>query len=88
MSAWRLVCPECGGEDIKQFGHVEAAWGGEAWVELDDEGKEVGEREWQDDGDGADMYWDAYEITSYHCLVCDHDMKSLNELTTEEVEDD
>lgn len=60
----RLACPECESDEIRQFGTIDASWGGEA-LEYDS-----GLRQWMDDHCGADVYWEATKILNYTCQNC------------------
>lgn len=64
MSTPVYGCPHCGAHDendIQQWGDVGATWSGE----FDATG------EWEDDGNGADMCWDASDVDHYYCRSCD-----------------
>jgi hypothetical protein len=91
-TGWKLVCPKCGSDDIRQYGTVAASWGGAPWeiTTVLPDGKESKYREWWDDGNGADMAWDVCEIEAYYCQNgnCQNVMKTLEEMSAEEVEDD
>lgn len=59
-------CPKCGADwtnpaNVRQWGTVGARWGGR----VDEEG------EWEDDGNGADVEWDACNVEDFMCRVCD-----------------
>jgi len=60
----KLVCPECGSDDIRQSGYIDATWGGMAVVNDDET------REWVDDGMGGEVYWDSCEVREYLCRAC------------------
>jgi len=60
----KLVCPECGSNDLRQSGYIDATWGGEAVLNDD------GLCEWIDDGQGAEVYWDSYVVREYLCRSC------------------
>lgn len=55
-------CPHCRSlpADVVQDGRVGAAWGGQ----FDERG------EWEDDEDGATMFWDCIDIDGYRCRDC------------------
>lgn len=85
---WRLVCPKCGSDDIRQYGSIAASWGGEPWEVASTlaDGREIKDREWRDDGNGADVDWGVYEVEAYYCQNgrCQHVMKTLEEMSAEE----